>query len=171
MIIKINSLVDTQMIDLLYKASQAGVKIDMIVRGICCLQPGVPGVSENISVRSIIGRFLEHSRIFYFYNDGQEDLFLSSADWMPRNLDRRVELMFPVDDAAIWQRVMDVLNLELEDTEKARLLGPDGLYTRIDRRGKQRIESQQELCRLAMAAAEGKPVAVDFRFEPNFSSE
>ena len=171
MIIKINSLVDTQMIDLLYKASQAGVKIDMVVRGICCLQPGVPGVSENISVRSIIGRFLEHSRIFYFYNDGQEDLFLSSADWMPRNLDRRVELMFPVDDPAIWQRVMDVLNLELEDTEKARLLGPDGQYSRIDRRGKQRIESQQELCRLAMAAA-GKPeTMMDFRFQPNLASE
>lgn len=168
-IVKVNALVDAGMIDMLSQASQAGVKIDLIVRGICCLRPGVPGLSENISVRSIVGRFLEHSRIFYFYNDGQEDIFLSSADWMPRNLDRRVELMFPVDSTEIWQRVMDVLQVELDDTEKARLMQPDGLYVRVDRRGKLRLDSQQELCRRSMAAAAEKPEDVDFRFEPNGS--
>ena len=163
-IVKINALVDAGMITLLSQASQAGVKVDLIVRGICCLRPGVPGLTENITVRSIIGRFLEHSRIFYFYHDGQEDLFLSSADWMPRNLDRRVELMFPVESPEIWQRVMDVLQVELDDTEKARLMQSDGSYCRVDRRGKQRLDSQQELCRRSMAAAAEKPEEVDFRF-------
>src|SRR5665647_3854836 len=95
---KINSLVDGATIELLYEASQSGVQIDLIIRGICCLRPGVEGLSDNITVRSITGRYLEHSRIFYFYNEGYEDLYLSSADLMPRNLDRRIELLFPVED-------------------------------------------------------------------------
>lgn len=167
MVIKTNSLVDPDMISRLYRASAAGVQVDLIVRGICCLRPGVPGLSEKITVRSIIGRFLEHSRIFYFYNDGQEDLFLSSADWMPRNLDRRIELMFPVEDPANWQRVMQVIEVQLADTERTRLMQPDGSYVRVDRRGKPHLDCQQELCRLAIDAAKIKQqLPADYRFEP-----
>ena len=100
-IAKINSLCDPDIMEALYKASAAGVKIDLLVRGICCLKVGIPGVSENIHVRSIVGDFLEHSRIFYFYNNGAEDIFMGSADWMSRNLDRRVEIVFPVEDEKI----------------------------------------------------------------------
>jgi len=142
-IVKINSLVDMEIIDALFEASTAGVKINLIVRGICCLKPGIKGVSENISVRSIVGRFLEHSRIFYFYNDGQENIYLSSADWMTRNLDRRVELLFPVEDHKARNKIKEILDISLLDTQKARILNKDGIYTRIDRRGKESINSQQ----------------------------
>ena len=142
-IVKVNSLVDMEIIEALYEASTAGVKIDLIVRGICCLKPGIPGVSENITVRSIVGRFLEHSRIFYFYNDGQEGIYLSSADWMTRNLDRRVELLFPIEDQKARNRIKEILDISLLDTEKARILNKDGIYTRIDRRGKEQINSQE----------------------------
>jgi polyphosphate kinase len=152
-IAKINSLVDEEVISALYEASQAGVKIDLIVRGICCLRPGVPGLSDNIRVRSIIGRFLEHSRIFYYFNNGSEDLFLSSADWMPRNLDRRVELSFPIDDPVIQKRIMSVLELQLADTNRSRIMMPDGRYQRVDRRGKTVIDCQIALCEEAMQAA------------------
>ena len=166
-IAKVNALADPAMIDHFYAASQAGVKIDLIVRGICCLRPGVPGLSDNIEVRSIVGRFLEHSRIFYFLNDGQEDLFLASADLMPRNLDRRIELMFPIDAPDVHRRIMEVIDLELEDTEKAREMTGSGLYQRIDRRGKVRVNSQEELCRLAVAAVSDPPSeSLDFRFVP-----
>jgi polyphosphate kinase len=151
-ILKVNALVDPLMIDQLYQASQNGVRIDLVVRGICCLRPGVAGLSDHISVRSIIGRFLEHSRIFYFYNDGEEDIFLSSADWMPRNLDRRVELMFPVESISARQQIMDILNLQLKDTDRASLMQPDGSYARIDRRGKRHVDSQQTLCLMASDA-------------------
>lgn len=142
-IVKVNSLVDIEIIEALYKASTLGVKIDLIVRGICCLKPGIPGISENISVRSIVGRFLEHSRIFYFYNDGEEGIYLSSADWMTRNLDRRVELLFPIEDHKARNRIKEILDISLLDTEKARILNSDGIYTRVDRRGKELINSQQ----------------------------
>ncbi|MDW7656562.1 MAG: RNA degradosome polyphosphate kinase [Bacillota bacterium] len=166
-IIKANSLVDPLMISRLYQASSAGVRIDLIIRGICCLRPGVPGLSENISVRSIIGRFLEHSRIFYFYHDGGEDLFLSSADWMPRNLDRRVELMFPIEDEDVHRRIMQVLNIQLEDTERARLMLPDGRTVRVDRRGKPHLDCQRFLCEQALADAhEAAEKNVEYRFEP-----
>src|SRR6185295_10559070 len=129
---KMNSLTDVKMIKKLYAASQAGVTIDLIVRGICCLRPGVKGISDNIRVRSIVGRFLEHSRVFYCFNDNQTELYLSSADLMERNLDRRVEVMFPIEDAAIadWIK-QEILDLALQDNVRARRLNPDGTYTRV----------------------------------------
>lgn len=140
-IAKMNSLVDPEVICALYRASQSGVKIDLIVRGICCLRAQVPGLSDNIHVRSIIGRYLEHSRIFYFYNDGWENLYLSSADWMQRNLDRRVEIMFPIEDKALKDEVMEILTIQLSDTMRAHVQ-TDGLYERIDRRGKPCVDCQ-----------------------------
>jgi polyphosphate kinase len=131
-IAKMNSLVDESLIEALYEASAAGVKVDLIIRGICCLRPGVPGVSENIRVVSVIGRFLEHSRIFYFGNGGEAKIYLGSADWMPRNLYRRVEVVFPVLDPALRARIADeILPAYLHDCVKARELGPDGLYVRL----------------------------------------
>ncbi len=155
-IAKVNSLVDEEIIGTLYEASQAGVKIDLIVRGICCLRPGVPGLSDNIRVRSIIGRFLEHSRIFYYHNDGQDDLFLASADWMPRNLDRRVEIMFPIEDDDVRNRVMNVLKTQLADTDRSRIMQSDGSYQRVDRRGKVQLDCQVALCEEAIMAASQK---------------
>ena len=160
-IAKINSLVDETVIKALYAASNAGVKIDLIVRGICCLRAGVPGMSENITVRSITGRFLEHSRIFYFYNEGHEDVYLASADWMPRNLNRRVELLFPVEDPDCRARVMEVLEVELADTVRAHFLAPDGTYHKVDLRGKEKLDSQQKLIDLADAAVAERHKAID----------
>lgn len=142
-IAKLNSLVDTEIIEALYNASSAGVTIDLIVRGICCLRPKIPFISERITVRSIVGRFLEHSRIYYFYGDGEELIFLSSADLMKRNLDRRVELLFPVEDPTAREKVMNVLELALQDTSKSRVLNYDGTYNKIDKRGKKTINSQE----------------------------
>ena len=150
---KINSLVDPEIIDALYRASQAEVRITLIVRGICCLRPGIKNLSENIHVRSIVGRYLEHSRIIYFYNDGQEDLFLSSADWMPRNLDRRIELQFPIEEKSARMRVFHVLYVQLMDTDRARIMEPDGTYHRVDRRRKEAFDSQVRLCHDAIEAA------------------
>jgi len=129
-IAKMNSLLDMQVIEALYEASCAGVPVELIVRGICTLIPGVPGMSENIRVTSIVGRHLEHVRAFRFCNGGEAEIYLSSADWMPRNLDRRVELMFPVKDAACREAVENVLTLQLADTCKSWRLNPDGRYTR-----------------------------------------
>ncbi len=126
---KMNSLVEPELIRALYRASQAGVKIDLIVRGICCLRPGVKGVSENITVRSIVDRFLEHSRIYYFENACQPEVFLGSADWMPRNLFRRIEVVFPVEDGNLRERIIrEILGVTLADNVKARFLGEDGSY-------------------------------------------
>jgi polyphosphate kinase len=158
---KINSLVDGVVIKELYEASCAGVRIDLIVRGICCLRAGIPGMSENITVRSITGRFLEHSRIFYFYNDGHEDLYLASADWMPRNLNRRVELLFPVEDPDCRARVMEVLEVELADTIRASFMNTDGSYSKLDLRGKAKIDSQQRLIELADEAAAQRNASED----------
>lgn len=127
-IAKMNSLVDPQIIVTLYEASQAGVKIDLIVRGICCLRPGVKGVSENIRVISIVGRYLEHSRIFYFQNNGQEELYIGSADWMTRNLDRRVEAVTPIDDPNIAKDLQEILAILLSDNRQSWELQPDGSY-------------------------------------------
>ncbi|HEY4084900.1 MAG TPA: polyphosphate kinase 1 [Bryobacteraceae bacterium] len=129
LIFKTNALEDRDMIQLLYEASQAGVKIDLIVRGICCLRPGLPGISENIAVRSIVGRFLEHSRIFYFGNNGAEEIYSGSADLMPRNLDRRVELLFPILDPSLVRLIKDVIiDRYLADNRRARIAKSDGTY-------------------------------------------
>jgi len=130
LIFKMNAMVDERLIRRLYLASQAGVQVDMIVRGICCLRPGVPVISENIRVRSIVGRFLEHSRIYYFQNGNRPEVYLGSADLMPRNLDRRVEVIFPVKDPTLRTYLRDaVLAVELANNTRARILQPDGSYT------------------------------------------
>jgi polyphosphate kinase len=128
---KCNSLSDEKIIEALYRASAAGVRVELQVRGKCCLRPGVPGLSENIVVTSVVGRFLEHARLYYFANGGAEELFLGSADMMPRNLDRRVEVLFPIKDPALRARVRDsILRVSLEDTAKSWRLRPDGSYQR-----------------------------------------
>ncbi|MBB5264397.1 polyphosphate kinase [Catenibacillus scindens] len=154
-IAKVNSLCDAEIILALYEASNAGVKIELIVRGICCLKAGIPGVSENITVRSIVGNFLEHARIFYFYNDGWEEVYMGSADWMPRNLDKRAEITFPVEDEACKKRVMDVLRVQLADNVKAHILQPDGSYEKVDKRGKTLICAQDYFCQQAIKEAVG----------------
>ncbi|MBW2733929.1 MAG: polyphosphate kinase 1 [Deltaproteobacteria bacterium] len=167
-IAKMNSLVDREVIDALYEASRAGVRVDLIVRGTCCLRPGVPGLSENICVRSIVGRYLEHTRAFWFKGGGQEELYLSSADWMSRNLDRRIELMFPIEDPTHRAYVKAVLDLQLADTVKARELLQDGRYKRVE--GRHRVDSQAETHRFTAASqAEAKP-SIPERFIPLASS-
>ncbi len=156
-IAKMNSLCDQEIIAALYEASAAGVSIDLIVRGICCLRVGIPKISENIKVRSIVGNFLEHSRIFYFYNDGQEEIYMGSADWMPRNLDRRVEIIFPVENDTLKKKVMHILKVELEDNTKANVLHKDGKYEKIDKRGKVLVNSQEQFCREAVAEVPKAP--------------
>jgi polyphosphate kinase len=148
--LKVNALVDERFIRALYHASRAGVKVDLNVRGICCLRPGVKGVSDNIRVTSIVGRFLEHARIYYFHNGGDEEVYSGSADLMPRNFDNRVEVVFPVVDARLKRRVIDdVLALHLADNVKARLLQGDGSYVPVPvRRGEPRVNSQQRLLEL-----------------------
>ena len=160
LVFKMNALVDPEMIRLLYRASQAGIKIDLLVRGICCLRPGVPGVSENIRVTSIVGRFLEHSRIFYFRNGGREEIYLGSADLMPRNLNRRVELMFPVDDPDVRDRIRDeILSVYLLDNVKARRMMPDGTYKRAGRGDGQSSWNSQEILMGNVAKARKKAKA------------
>jgi polyphosphate kinase len=129
-IIKVNAVTDAKLIRALYKASIAGVKIDLIVRGMCCLRPGVPGVSQNIRVRSIVGRFLEHSRVYWFLNNGDEQFYLASADLMERNLDRRVETGFPVEGKKLHSRLKKELELYLSDNSSAWLLNAEGRYSR-----------------------------------------
>ncbi|MBE6011565.1 MAG: RNA degradosome polyphosphate kinase [Lachnospiraceae bacterium] len=141
-IAKMNSLVDEEIIKALYKASEAGVKINLIVRGICCLRSGVPELSENIKVVSIVDRFLEHSRIYYFENDQNPRIFLASADWMPRNFDRRVEIAFPIEEKDLKEEIINMLDITLSDTDKLRIQKADGLYERVDKRGKEHINSQ-----------------------------
>lgn len=139
---KMNSLSDPDIIAKLYEASHAGVKIHLIIRGICCLRTDIPGISDNIEVHSIVGRFLEHSRIYYFYNDGHDEVYLSSADMMKRNLNRRVETLFPVLQPNLKQRVLDIYRIMWEDNVKSRILH-DQTYSMVDRRGKETIDSQK----------------------------
>ncbi|MBQ9549957.1 MAG: RNA degradosome polyphosphate kinase [Lachnospiraceae bacterium] len=167
---KMNSLCDPDIIEALYRASAAGVKIDLIIRGICSLKTGIPGISENITVRSIVGFFLEHSRIFYFLNGGNEEYYLGSADWMPRNLDRRVEIVFPVEREELRSDLRHFLSLELSDTIKAHVLTPEGNYEKPDRRGKRALNSQKELCREASENARRRQqVLTDRVFIPEMS--
>jgi polyphosphate kinase len=146
-----NALLEPQIIEELYTASGAGVKIDLVVRGVCALRPGIEGVSENIRVRSVVGRFLEHSRVFYFENGGAEDVYLASADWMARNFFRRIELCFPVLDPALKKRVIrEGLQPYLDDNSQAWVMGPDGTYERLRPRRAKARSAQEELL-LALA--------------------
>ena len=142
---------EPQTIAALYAASQAGVKINLIVRGICCLRPGVPGLSENIVVRSIVDRFLEHSRIYYFENAGEREVFVGSADWVPRNFFRRIEVVFPIEDGNLRERVIsEILRVTLADNSRARILDPDGVYRPAEIAiGTTPIRSQVEFIALA----------------------
>ncbi len=166
-IAKLNSLSDPEMIEALYRASNAGVKIRLNVRGICCLRPGVPGMSRNIEVVSIVDRFLEHSRILYFHHGGDERVFISSADWMPRNLDRRVELLIPIEDPSLRDRLLETLKTYFRDNVKARQLLPDGSYERVKSSGKRgETRSQEflyrEICDRVREAQQSQPTV----FEP-----
>jgi polyphosphate kinase len=142
---KLNSLVDAEIIHALYSASQQGVQIQLNIRGICCLRPGVPKLSQNIEVVSIVDRFLEHSRILYFHHGGEPLVFISSADWMPRNLDRRVELLVPIEDNALQARLISVLKLTFQDNVKARRLLSDGRYEKPPSGGTARTMRTQQL--------------------------
>ncbi|MFH0879986.1 MAG: polyphosphate kinase 1 [Lentisphaerota bacterium] len=165
--VKLNSLADQGIIDALYEASNAGVQILLNVRGVCCLRPGIAGLSENITVISIVDRFLEHSRLFYFHNGGEAKLFISSADWMPRNLDRRVELLVPVDDAALQKRLTAILETCFQDNAKARRLQPDGLYVRLKPEGRRKaLRSQQAFYTQACEAARAREKEKKILFEP-----
>lgn len=153
-IAKMNSLLDRHVIDRLYEASQAGVTVRLVVRGICVLRPGVTGLSENISVHSIVGRFLEHSRLFYFYNDGAEDVFISSADWMPRNLNERIELLVPVEYGPHKERIKEILRLNYEDNVNGHIMDQNGEYTYLaDNRTGPAVNAQETFQKLAERAA------------------
>ncbi len=171
-IAKMNSLVDEDVIKALYEASEAGVKIDLIVRGICCLRPQIKRLSENIRVRSVVDRYLEHPRIFYFENACQPQLFLGSADWMPRNFHRRVEVVFPVEDGNLRDRLMsEILTVPLDDNVKARVLRADGVYVHAPRKkGAKLVRSQREFVRRASpkkaAAVQGKYMKVKLADRP-----
>ena len=162
-IAKVNSLCDKDIIQALYEAGAAGVKIELIVRGICCLKTGLPGIGKNITVRSIVGNFLEHCRIFYFANDGKPEYYCASADWMPRNLERRVEIMFPVEKPALREKLIHILSMQMKDTVKAHVLLPNGRYQKVDKRGKEIINAQQEFCKEAVRAAKQKDEVVSNR--------
>ena len=168
---KLNSLVDEKVIEKLYEASCAGVKIDLIVRGICALRPKIPELSENIRVISIVGRFLEHSRIYYFANDGKPDLYLASADWMPRNFYRRVEIAFPIESPPLRDEVIkEILPRFLTDYVKARELQPDGSYVRLKSedgapRSQAQLQFRQHSRRQAKKLAE-KQRAAKMRLSP-----
>ena len=159
---KVNSLQDPGIVRALYRASRAGVRVRLNVRGICCLRPGMPGVSENIEVTSIIDRFLEHARIFYFRNGGHEEVYMSSADWMRRNLDKRLEIIFPVIDPRLRRRLIDALKLYFADNVKARRLLPDGTYVPVERTGEP-LRAQEELQRQAVEAAKAAKGQIRFR--------
>jgi polyphosphate kinase len=166
-IAKINSLVDKEIVRKLYEASHAGVRIDLIVRGICQLKPGIPGVSETVTVRSIVGRFLEHSRVFLFANGGDERVFLSSSDWMFRNLSERVELLFPVDSPAHVERIRGILDLLLQDNQKAYIMRNDGSYRRADKRAKA-VSCQAEFLHQARQAALRDELPLEKRLKPAY---
>jgi polyphosphate kinase len=152
-IAKVNSLIDPEVIEKLYKASQAGVQIDLIVRGMCSLRPGIEGLSERIRIVSIVDRYLEHARIFYFQNGAPHSFWLASADWMPRNFDRRVEIAFPVIEPRLQSQLKEILELQLADTAKAWLMRPDGSYIRIRPDGEPPLRFQERYYTMLQAAA------------------
>jgi len=168
---KMNSLIDKEIIKKLYEASMGGVKIELIVRGICGLKPGLAGISENITVRSIVGRQLEHSRIFYFANGGSEQVYLSSADWMPRNLNERVELFFPVESARHIKRIKGILELVLRDNVGAHIMQSNGSYRRAVRYGNITISSQNLLYEMAKAGGKEKKMSIERRLKPLYRKE
>lgn len=153
-IAKMNSLCDKSIIEALYRAGAAGVKIDLIVRGICCLKVGIPGIGDNIKVRSIVGNYLEHARIFYFENDGKPEYYCASADWMPRNLDRRVEILFPVEKPELREKLQHILECQLQDNVKASVLRSDGTYHKVARQSNRpAFNSQLTFCKEARESA------------------
>jgi polyphosphate kinase len=156
-IAKINALCDKEIIEALYKAGHAGVQIDLIVRGICCLKVGLKGIEGRISVRSIVGHYLEHSRLFYFENSGNPEYYAGSADWMPRNLERRVEILFPIEQPELVAEMKNIFDIILADTVKAHHLTALDKYEKVDKRGKTVLNSQLELGRRA-AEAGSSPV-------------
>jgi polyphosphate kinase len=165
---KLNSLVDPTIIDALYEASQAGVPVRLNIRGTCCLRPGVEGLSENITVVGVVDRFLEHARIFHFHHGGDERVFISSADWMPRNLDRRVELLVPVDNSRARERLLSILEIYFRDTVKGRRLLSDGTYVPVTAaNGDQPFRSQQQLCELTSKAVKQARQSRPTAFEPH----
>ena len=159
LIFKMNALVDQQMIELLYEASRAGVQVDLLVRGICCMRPGIPGISDNVRVISIVGRFLEHSRIFYFRNGGKEEILLGSADLMPRNLNGRVEVLFPIEEQRLIRVIRDdILHMYLSDRQKAREMKPDGSYIRMQPKpSEKRINAQSEFIARKLSSLDTRP--------------
>jgi polyphosphate kinase len=171
-IAKMNAICHKEVIAELYKASCAGVKVDLIVRGICCLRAGVPGISDNITVRSIVGNYLEHSRIFYFENGGSPEYYASSADWMPRNLERRVEILFPVEDDRLRSKLRYILETELKDTEKAHVMNSEGIYEKLtpgELRNVTRVNSQKVFGDEAAEAAQNKNKGTSRVFIPEMS--
>ena len=170
-IAKMNSICHKDVIAALYEASAAGVKIELIVRGICCLRTGIKGVSENITVRSIVGNFLEHSRIFYFENGGSPEYYASSADWMPRNLERRVEIMFPVENPELRKKLRHILDTELNDNVKAHVMNSNGIYVKVSRKGKEEINSQKIFGDEATNLGKSKDISESRVFEPEYRDD
>jgi polyphosphate kinase len=168
---KLNALVDPDIIAALYRASQAGVNVRLNVRVICCLRPGVPGISENIRVISIVDRILEHARILCFHHGGNEEVLISSADWMPRNLDRRIELLVPIEDANMRRRLIDILDTYFRDNQNAWELQPDGNYTRLKPdEGESAWRSQKIFYEQAIGALKQADIARRSIFQPHFAS-
>ena len=157
---KMNALVDADVVEALYRASQAGVPITLLVRGICCLRPGVPRVSETIEVRAIVDRFLEHGRVFHFANGGKDDVYIASADWMPRNFHRRVEVMVPIEDATLRARLIEILAVSVHDNVKSWRLLPDGTYARVQPKpNAPLVRSQARFIEMARDKAKGAEVS------------
>ena len=163
---KMNSLADPELIEALYAASKAGVQVRLNVRGVCRLRPGVKDLSENIEVASVVDMFLEHARAFHFANRGEDEVYLSSADWMPRNLDRRIELMFPVEDKDHKKEIIELLKLYFRDNEKAWRLAPDGSYRKVAGDAKKRFRAQEHLCRAAAEKAKLLALSAPLQLKP-----